>query len=125
MKKPRNNGNPVLTATCANLAKQAATTIDTFCDKDQSGAGFDPAKITCPVTCNQCGANGCNEKSNTKFYWRTKGDGSIATKACKVLKERIDSGEWNQTQLNRNCSKVSPDGTPNGNSACPITCGTC
>ena len=124
LKRLRPNGNPV-TSTCKNLSRQDSVTINTFCTKDESGAGFYPAKITCPVTCNQCGTNGCNEKSNTGFYWKTKSSGSIVTKNCSFLKQKMDNGEWNQTQLNRKCSRVSPNGTPNGNSACPITCGTC
>lgn len=110
---------------CNRLAILNQNQISDRCEMSNPTEGFIEAKIACPVTCQQCGADGCYEKGNDKFFWRTRRNKSL-TKSCLHLKRRMNNMHlWNEEKVAKFCNRSTPDETPNGNTACPISCGAC
>ena len=115
------NSGVVRTNSCNSLAMQNPQTIQSYCEQTLSAGGYFPAKDVCKVTCNQC-PGGCNEISNSKFYWNTFKVRDVV-KRCSYL--TTNKPNWSASELSEICNRNAPDGLFNGSVQCPITCGTC
>ena len=108
---------------CKNLATKSQAEIDDWCSRTDSGVIYSAAKDVCTVTCRRCGDDGCYEKNNSQFYFKTKIDGTIVEKGCQFLANKKDV--WSSDRFETVCNQEVPSGYENGNTVCPITCGSC
>ena len=120
------SGGSERTMTCKNLATKSQEQIDDWCSRTAVGIeNQNTAQDVCLVTCEKCGADGCYEKNNFRFYFKTKVDETIVYKNCQWLARK--RSEWTDSKFAEVCSQDAPDDSDHGGAGevCPITCGSC